>query len=264
MLAQRVLSTIVLAPLLLLAVAAGGYWFLAAAVIISLLANWEFYSLLRRAGFAPLWPFGIVLSLVLVLRGYLQIGEVATHVFALCLAISLVYLLFRDKLDGSLLDWAVTWLPPLYAGFLLSYAVSLRGLPSGDRWLYLVLGVSWSTDIAAYFVGRAIGRHGFFPRISPRKTLEGAVGGLAGGLLCGGILSWYFGWDPVFILPLAAIASAAAELGDLAESFIKRQLGTKDASHIIPGHGGILDRIDSVVFVGIVTYFWALWIGGVR
>ena len=264
MLAQRVLSAIVLAPLLLLAVAAGGIWFLVAAVAISLVANWELYSLLRRAGFSPLWPFGVVTSVAFVVNGYLQLGEAATHIFALSLAISLMYVLFRDKLSGSLLDWALTWLPPLYAGFLLSYTVSLRGFPSGDRWLYLVLGVTWSTDVAAYFVGRAIGRHSFFPRISPRKTLEGAIGGFAGGLLCGGLLSWYFGWDFAHILPLSAIASVAAEVGDLAESFIKRQLGTKDASRIIPGHGGILDRMDSLIFVGIVTYFWALWIGGAR
>lgn len=264
MLAQRVLSAIVLAPLLLLAVAAGGYWFLAAAVAISLLATWEFYSLLRRAGYAPLWPFGIVLSIVLVLSGYLQIGEVSSDVFVLCLALSLIYLLFRNMLDGSLLDWAVTWLPPLYAGLLLSYTISIRGMPLGDRWLFLVLGVTWSTDVAAYFVGRAIGRHSFFHRISPRKTLEGAAGGLVGGLICCEGLSWYFGWDAVRLLPLAVIAPAAAELGDLAESFIKRQLGTKDASQLIPGHGGMLDRIDSVVFVGVVAYFWALWIGGAR
>ena len=264
MLAQRVFSAIVLAPLLIWAVASPGYWFLAAAVGISVLANWEFYTLLRRAGFAPLWPFGIVLSVAFILGGYLQAGQASAHVFAVCLTISLIYLLVREKLDGSLLDWAVTWLPPLYSGFMLSYLVSLRGLPMGDRWVYLVLGTAWSTDTAAYFVGRAIGRHPFFQRISPHKTMEGAVGGLAGGVLCGGLLAWYFGWDPFLILPLAVLASIAAELGDLAESFIKRQLGAKDASRIIPGHGGMLDRFDSVIFVGIVTYFWALWIGGVR
>jgi phosphatidate cytidylyltransferase len=261
-LAQRVLSTVVLAPLLLLAVVAGGGWFLAAALVISLLANWEFYSLLRHAGFAPLWPFGVALSVFFILGGRLLSSEDASHFFAICLTVSLIYLLVRNRLDGSLLDWAVTWMPPLYAGFLLSYTVSLRGLHSGDRWVCLVLGIAWGTDIFAYFVGRSIGRRGFFRQISPKKTLEGAVGGLIGGTICGGLLAWFFGWDVYRILPLAAIGAVLAEMGDLVESFIKRQLGTKDASRIIPGHGGILDRLDSIVFVGLVAYFWALFIGG--
>ncbi len=264
MLAQRVVSAIVLAPLLLLAVAAGGPWFLTAAFAISALAFWELHSLLRRAGFSPLWPLGAILTAAFLLTGWTHTAATTLHVVALCVALSLIFLLVRQKSEGNLLDWALTWLPPLYVGLLLWYSVSLRQFPSGDRWVYLVLAISWATDSAAYFVGSAIGRHGFFPRISPRKTVEGAVGGIAGGVLCGGLLAYFFGWDPVRIVPLAVLGSVAAEAGDLVESFIKRQLGAKDAGHVIPGHGGMLDRLDSVVLVGVVTYFWALYIGGVQ
>ncbi len=262
MLVQRVLSAIVLVPLILVVVWVGGLWFLAVAMAVSLLATWEFYSLLRRAGFTPLWPFGVVLTPVFVLDGFLQDTRASTYTLAISLALSLLYLLARQKLDGSLLDWSVTWLPPLYAGLLLSFIVALRQLPFGDRWMYLVLAITWATDTGAYSVGRLFGRHQFFPRISPRKTLEGAAGGGACGVLAGVLLAWLFGWDLARIAPLVVLATIAAELGDLAESFIKRQLRTKDASHLIPGHGGMLDRLDSAIFVAMAAYFWAIWIGG--
>ncbi len=261
MLAQRVLSAIVLMPLLLAAVAAGDLWFLAVVAVASCLATWEFYSLLRRAGFSTLWPLGIALSLTFVLDAY-QGGRLASvHIFALALLLSLSYLLIRRQSEGGLVDWAVTWLPPLYVGFLLSYGVLLRQLPLGDRWLYLALGVTWATDTSAYFVGRTLGRHSFFRQVSPRKTLEGALGGVVCGALAGTAFSLLFGWEPARIVPLALLASVAAEAGDLAESFIKRQLGTKDAGSLIPGHGGVMDRLDSLIFVFVVTYFWAILVG---
>lgn len=262
MLAQRVASAAVLAPLILLVVAVGMPWYAVVVAMASAIANWELYLLLRRAGYLPLWPFGLALSLAFVLDPYLAPGQIAPFALALALTLSLGYLVVQQRLEGSLVAWALTWVPPLYAGFLLGFLVSLRLLPQGDRWVYLALGVTWATDIAAYFVGRTLGRRGFFVRVSPRKTVEGALGGVAAGMLCGGALAWFFGWDVLRFAAFGLLASVAAEFGDLAESLLKRQLRAKDASLLIPGHGGVLDRMDSLLFVGVFTYCWALWIGG--
>jgi len=262
-LGQRVLSTIVLAPLLVAAAAFGGLWFFAVVVAGALVGCWELFTLLRRAGFSPLWPFGMALALAFLLDAYLQPGVIAPAALAILLIASLSYMVLWQRLDASLSDWAVTWVPPLYIGFLLAFPLALRQMPGGDRWIYLILAVTWITDIAAFFAGRFFGRHRFFPRISPRKTVEGAIGGLIAGVISGALLAVYFGADVLPVVAFALVASVAAEAGDLAESLIKRQLQTKDSGQLIPGHGGVMDRLDSLLFVGVVAYFWARWAGGV-
>ncbi|MHB0869956.1 MAG: phosphatidate cytidylyltransferase [Chloroflexota bacterium] len=261
MLVQRVLSALVLAPVVIIATIAGGWWFAATVALVTLIALWEFYSLLRRAGHSPLVPFGFVLGLGFLLDAYLLPGRIAPVALAFSLPLSLLYLVLRQRLSSGLVDWSLTWVPPLYVAFLGGYWLSLRLLPAGELWVLLVVGVTWATDIAAYFVGRAVGRRSFFARISPRKTLEGAVGGLVAGVVCGTLLAWLFGWDVARVLAFSMLAAAAAEAGDLAESLLKRQLRTKDAGQLIPGHGGVLDRLDSLLFVGVLAYYWAVWVG---
>jgi phosphatidate cytidylyltransferase len=261
-LAQRVLSAIVLAPFLVAATAFGGGWFLAMVVAGAMVGSWELFSLLRRSGFSPLWPIGMALSLAFLLDAYLQASIIGPAALAIALIGSLCYLVVRQQLETSLVDWAVTWVPPLYIGFLLAFPLALRQLPAGDRWIYLLLTVTWITDIAAYFGGRFFGHRPFFPRISPRKTLEGAIVGLIGGVASGTLLAAYFGGSVMTFLAFSLVASVAAEAGDLAESLMKRLLNTKDSGQLIPGHGGVMDRMDSLLFVGVVAYFWARYIGG--
>lgn len=262
MLAQRVLSAIVLAPILVAATALGGLWFLALVVAGAVMGCWELFTLLRRAGFSPLWPFGMALTLAFLLDGYVQPGGIAPAALAILLIASLTYMVLWQRLDASIGDWAVTWVPPLYVGVLLAFPLALRQMPDGDRWVYLVLSVTWITDIGAFFAGRFFGRHRFFPRISPRKTLEGAVGGLIAGVVSGVLLAAYFGADVLLFGAFSLVASVAAVAGDLAESLIKRLLHTKDSGQLIPGHGGVMDRLDSLLFVGVVVYFCARWAGG--
>ncbi len=261
MLIQRVLSAVVLAPLVVALTIAGGPWFAGMILVATAVALWEFYRLLKLAGHQTLWPFGFALGLAFPLDAYLLPGQIAPSVLALSLILSLLYLVLRQRLEESLVGWALTWVPPLYVGFLASFLVALRLLPSGERWAFLVVGVTWGTDIAAYIVGRAVGKHRFFPRISPKKTVEGAAGGVVAGIACSALLAWIFGWNPLSFALFGFVGSIAAEAGDLAESLLKRQLQAKDASRLIPGHGGLMDRLDSLLFVGVVVYWWATGVG---
>jgi len=144
-------------------------------------------------------------------------------------------------------------------GWLLSYLVGIR-LEAGREWLYLALFATFGSDSAAYFIGRAFGRHKMAPRVSPGKTWEGAVAGLFGGV----IISLLFTLDSPLQIPLGywqaillgVLISVFGQAGDLVESLLKRNSGVKESGGLMPGHGGLLDRMDSVVFAGVVVYLY--------
>jgi phosphatidate cytidylyltransferase len=146
------------------------------------------------------------------------------------------------------------------AGFLL-LAPLLRAAPQGFAWVVLLVAITFATDTAAFFVGRAFGRRKLAPSISPSKTWEGAIGGVAGALIAGQVCHLFLNYSVgIFgILLLSAFAAVAGQLGDLAESRVKRTAGVKDSGVIMPGHGGILDRLDSIVFNLAVVYYFVLW-----
>ncbi len=149
--------------------------------------------------------------------------------------------------------WDIDYLSALV--FSLVYSVffvsSIGLLIDINRYLILILFATvWSGDTFAYFVGKNLGKHKLAPRLSPKKTWEGAIGSVAGSLIIGGATAYYFEIYSAFI-PIV-IASVILQIGDLFESFIKRQVDVKDSSHLIPGHGGILDRIDALIFASVV------------
>jgi len=154
----------------------------------------------------------------------------------------------------------------LYIGWLLSYLVSLRGLEDGRNWIFLALFTTFASDTAAFFIGRALGRHPLAPNISPGKTWEGAVGGVLGAVLVSLFfvlptplsLNPYLNWGQAILLGL--LVSVFGQIGDLTESLLKRNVGVKDSGTLIPGHGGVLDRVDSIVFAGVVVYYFALFV----
>ena len=169
---------------------------------------------------------------------------------------SLIWALYNRN-EHPTADWGLTVASALYLGVTLSYLVTLRQRPDGFIWACTAFLVTWSCDTAAYFVGRSLGRHLLWPRISPRKTWEGLIGGtlaaLAAGLTFGSWLLALLWWQGLLLGLLVAVA---APFGDLAESLFKRLANVKDSSHLIPGHGGVLDRLDSLLFVfPVVTYF---------
>jgi phosphatidate cytidylyltransferase len=150
----------------------------------------------------------------------------------------------------------------LLVAFPLSFAVRLHGLVGdGPKLLLFALMVTWAGDTVAYFVGRAVGKHPFAPQLSPKKTWEGAVAGFAGSLLVGVACSHWIALSLPHLLAMAGVGNVAGQLGDLLESAYKRSAGVKDSGTMLPGHGGILDRIDALILaIPVVWYYWILFV----
>lgn len=268
---QRVITSVIAIPIVLLFAWFGGWWSFAAIAFVVILGTNELHQMMLQSKYHPVFAVTLGLSLLFLVAAMLpqqrllilEIGVSAA------LVISFLWLFMREKLDGALLDWSLTFAFSIYLGWPMSFFLLLRGytfslwpLSRGVLWLLVVLLGVWATDSAAFFTGRYFGRHKLIPKISPAKTWEGAVGGMLAAVIASLILTvgplgvpWYIAIVMGLAIGLAAI------VGDLAESLLKRQSHVKDSGFIMPGHGGMLDRIDSLLFAVMVVYFFALFLG---
>jgi phosphatidate cytidylyltransferase len=265
LLVRRGLPALVLAPLLLWAAGQEVVpTYVVAVGLCATVGSAELYRLLLGAGHGPAWLLGLGLTLALaVLPGTAPL--LAPHLLAVVTAVALVWTAFRPEREHGLLDWALTLAPALYVGGLLGYYLLLRGLPGGGFWVQCVLACTWAADMAAFAVGRRWGRTRLAPALSPSKSVEGAVAGLAAAMLLGALLALTFpgpGRSVTLLVGLGALVAIAGLVGDLAESFIKRQLGAKDSSGLLLGHGGLLDRLDSLLGAGMVAYLYLVAFSG--
>ena len=174
------------------------------------------------------------------------------------MAILSVPLLVKKPFHESLKEGTIAMSGLLYIGLTLSYLVSIRLLPQGEWLLFFLLLVTWAGDTGAYYVGTLCGQHAVAPRISPKKTIEGLVGGLLGAMIIAYVARWWFlsDFSGVDCLVLAVLLTLAGLWGDLAESAVKRSVGAKDSGGLLPGHGGMLDRLDSLLFTGPAFYYY--------
>ena len=271
---KRVASALILVPLVLVALLQGGWLWAVLLGAIAVIATEEYYDIIRTAGRHPVKPFGWLLALALTAsamfpstfhhdRAILAIGIIGAFVIQILL----------PQADRSASDWMATLAGPIYIGVLTGYGILLRNQPGGVGWTLLLVTLVWANDTVAYMGGRLLGHTPFFPEISPRKTTEGALAGTLGTLVMSLFVPTVVGWlapdttvlgrVPLWQLALVGLLVAvAAPAGDLAESFLKRQMGVKDAGQIIPGHGGVWDRIDSMLFAAPVVYLATLVIVG--
>ncbi len=295
-LTKRVAFGVVAAPIAIAIVLYGGAPLAALLAVTAALGAWEFFRLARGTGLAPLDDLGIALAGLIPLAVHafylhlydpnnpkaLGIGTIAVLVALVLLSVAIWTRGVAGRPLGAV---SSTVFGVLYTGATLSYAYAISAhpyafapsewhvggwqIPSGGLLLLLPLLTTWASDIGAYAVGRAIGRHKLIPSVSPGKTVEGAIGGIIFSML----VAWAFArfalapathlgfvWRPFGALGFGALVSVAAQLGDLAESLFKREAGVKDSSTLIPGHGGILDRCDSLLFVMPVSYVTLGWL----
>ena len=265
---KRILTAVVVLPFLIASILIPSLWwvFLLLAVAAMVLGLWEFYLLAKRLQLKPDPAAGYIAGAALItisLQNDLLAQVLLVQFVIIALTIgTLIAATFRGAFDKMIASTGVTILGVLYIPLLGSYLIATRvGFdPTLSRHLlsffFLVL---MGGDAGAYYVGRALGKHKLAPSISPGKTWEGAIGGVVAALAMGALSHfWFFRELPLrFILPLAAVMTIVGIFGDLAESGLKRGSGAKDAANILPGHGGMLDRLDSLLFNAPLIYYFA-------
>ncbi|MDA0987698.1 MAG: phosphatidate cytidylyltransferase [Chloroflexi bacterium] len=279
--ASRVISAIVGIPILVAAVWVGMPWLSLLAAVLAALGALEFYRMVERRETRPAVLLGIAWALGFIVSGHRAdwpaplvavVGAAATFSWHQLRRLSglpgLTKVFAREIGTGprgfsdSLSDWVYTAAGAFYIGWTLSLFLILRGEMNGREWVLVAILGAFATDTGAFITGKAFGRRPLAPRISPGKTWEGAAGGFLLGT--GAVMAL----SSLLELPvsmwegavLGALIGVSAQMGDLLESMIKRASRVKDAGNIIPGHGGVLDRLDSVVFVIVVVYHFFVWI----
>ncbi|MHB1356652.1 MAG: phosphatidate cytidylyltransferase, partial [Anaerolineae bacterium] len=236
----------------------GGYPLWALVLLAAFLAGYEYVLLARRNALWPSFIFCFLLIALLVCDGQFPQWNLGSWGVPFVTLIALATEIRKNNAPGSLSSWALTIAGGIYIGYPIGTILRLRAMDQGLVWLILVLLGTWICDTGAYFVGVRWGKHKFFPMISPKKTWEGALGGLVAGMLAVipfAMIVLHLSWWWSLIISVLIVLGAT--FGDLAESVIKRQLGAKDSSNLIPGHGGMLDRIDSLLFVFPLVYYAA-------
>jgi phosphatidate cytidylyltransferase len=264
MLRTRALSAAVLIPLVAVITYAGGWVLAIVLLLIAIRAAHEFFQLLRADGYRPSLVACAAVMAALMIAARFPNLHLTGLVLAGSILVTLTWQLLRPPEGQPTQSWALTVGGALWLGWLISHFVLVRdlspafGLGLGTRWMTLGLLATWVNDSAAYFVGKAVGRHPCCPYLSPHKTWEGTIGGWIGGVVATILLgSWLVDLPWAHGLALGALIATAAPLGDLAKSMVKRQMKVKDFSALIPGHGGMFDRIDSLLFVMPVVYHYA-------
>lgn len=266
---QRLLVIIFLLPIGIGLVMLGGIPFNLFITLILGVSAWEYVQLTRKGGYQPSQWLVVGGTAVLALsRAFIQFQYSDLIISGIILLAMAVHLFDYEKgRDKAGTDFAVTLGGIFYIGWLGSYMTSVRALPDGLWWFMVVLPAAWFADSGAYLIGSRFGKRQFSPRISPKKTWEGYLGGIVFGTISTICLTlvWSLRMPSLtFVhgLVMGLVMSIITPLGDLGESVFKRQVGAKDSSNIIPGHGGVFDRIDSWLWAAVIGYYMInfLWI----
>jgi phosphatidate cytidylyltransferase len=269
---QRAISAVVLVPVLLIVLAIGGPVLAAGVALLTVLAGIEVFRLLKSAGYAPFAALGCVLALAIVLEAAFPEELEGSGTLLAAIGIVLIAVAGFTKVEPR--DGLQAWMTTVFGAFyvsLLSFIIRLgnaapdvpanaplTALGAERGWILLLILAVWSFDTGAYLTGRSIGRTHFITHISPAKTVEGVVGGVVASTIVVALMLWGLGSNPLHALALGPLVALAAQAGDLAESVIKRAAGAKDSGTLIPGHGGILDRVDSFVFAAPVLTLYVV------
>ena len=271
----RTLSAVALVPIVVALALVGGPMWAVAWSIGSVIGTAEGYDLASAAGLRPDRAVGYPLAALIVLTTLSSAPDALRIALAAGVIAAFAAQLARRPADRSSADWLASLAFPSAIGVLTSFLVLVRALPEGMAWTVVLLALVWANDTGAYLGGKAFGRTPFFPSLSPRKTREGALTGTLASvgigvalpalaaLVPGGApsVASLARMSPLVLGTIGLAVSFAGPAGDLSQSFLKRQVGVKDSGQLIPGHGGVLDRTDSLLFAAPVVYLAARWIG---
>jgi len=258
-LALRVLVAIIGIPLILFLLLAGTWGVVALAAVLSFLGAIEWADMTGLRKTPVLYALAVIGTIALVVVGYIQRANLWSATVAAITVLAFIgTLVSRWKEHGVVRPLGATIAGVVYVGFF-ALMIPIRRLQDGDALLVSLLFMIWACDTVAYFGGSLLGRHPLAPSISPKKSFEGAIFGFFGSI-AGGIVGWLVFQPKTFIIAEFAFLGAAigivGQVGDLAESAVKRETGIKDSSRLLPGHGGILDRFDSLLFALPAVWFW--------
>jgi phosphatidate cytidylyltransferase len=269
---ERAISAAILVPVLLVVLAVGGPAIALAIAAITAVAAVEVFRLLRGAGYDSFPALGLVLAVTIVADAAFPdvLDGSGLLLFAVGVVLIAVAAFSRQDPREGLIAWVATVFGAFYVS-LLAFVIRLGNtapeIPAGaplevlgaERgWILLLILAVWSFDTGAFLVGRQFGRTRFITHISPAKTVEGVIGGVAATTVVVALFLWGLGQSPAHALILGPLAALSAQAGDLAESMLKRAAGSKDSGTLIPGHGGMLDRIDSFLFAAPVVTLYVI------
>lgn len=271
---QRAIVTLTLGPLALFLVYQGGWWFFVPVTAVFLVATAEYLHIIEKIGWQPArWLLFVAVFAQMTSAQWPTLGMTTTvdlrAVFLfVSLLLALAYALWLYEMDKSktaVADWFSMLSGILIIGWVGGHLLRLRALDSSGQWTILALIAIWTADTGAYLVGRfltgrLLGRHQLTPRLSPKKTIEGYIGGILISILFTILAAIVLNLPTTVALLIALFSASLGLLGDLGMSLLKRQAGVKDSGTLFPGHGGALDRIDSLIWSVAIAYYLILWV----
>lgn len=251
----RVITSIVLLPILFFVVIKGGVFLYGALMLVSLLSMYEFYTSFKTQGDKPRQFVGYGSGILIASVTYFRLKEIY---YIGPLYLTLVYfawLMIRKK--ASMRDFMVTLVGIIYIPMMLNFILR-TSLMEKSMLIWMIFVIAWGTDTFAYFSGYFLGKNKLIPEVSPKKTVEGFWGGVIGSALSTMILGYILGENIYVMMAGGIFGSMISQLGDLFASYIKRILNIKDYGNIMPGHGGVLDRFDSIIFTAPFVYYFSI------
>jgi phosphatidate cytidylyltransferase len=259
---SRSITILLTAPIVLACVYFGGLAFLAMILVMGLIAVNEFYNLMMKKGFFPAYYVGNLITIFFIVFAYYALKRnwepAHSAILTLAAAVAMISGVFLKREKDTIIDVAITIFGMIYVGWFFSYLIFIRALTEHGGYLFFLIFTVWTMDSAAYLAGKMFGHTLLMPSISPKKTWEGAIAGFIVCLLAAVIFSWTAQLEIWHALTLGVLIGIFGQVSDLVESLIKREAGAKDSSDILPGHGGVLDRIDSFVLTAPLMYYYVI------
>lgn len=249
----RIIAALALLPLFIF-ILIGGLPLYIAEIVILAIALREFYKAFNAKDIHPIQNIGYIFVAYLALKNILNLGIEYTYIVIFALFIYSITYILRCK--NNIVDIAITFFSIFYVAISIDFIVlTINSFEKGTIYVWTIFIVAFLTDTFAYFTGYLFGKHKLIPKVSPKKTIEGSIGGVVGSTIGCIVFGYLFNLDMTAMIIIGSIGSVIAQFGDLFASSIKRYVGIKDYGKLIPGHGGVLDRFDSVILVAPFVYY---------